>query len=293
LDAIDEATQSCDPIDTLIVDGESRDLRGQIFRLSSILGPRELVSQMLEKVESNDDLIRFIHRYTVFNGNFAGGVIQLASAFHVRQDLFRDPMEPVAACADRSARIASHIFFAAEDEYSDRDDHSRITHRDLGQFLLKGAIEHFGYDPQTFDEKFPFNLTTRDVLDDVLRGYTVTGPKSDAALFRGLGFHIASELSADQEFKAINSYLLERNPGLVEHLMAAETHLGQACYRWVNMHTFVELEHLDHAIDAATMAIEYYAGDRTPTVLQDLIIEGFNDFSTVLRRFIGRVLDAA
>jgi len=293
MDIVNGSTNGCNPTGTLILDGESPDLRDEIFHLASVLGHRELVTQVLENIQSTDDLIRFIHRYTVFNGNFAGGVTQLSSAFHVRQDLFRDPMEPVAACADRSARIASYIFFAAEDEYSDRDDHSRITHRDLGQFLLKGAIEHFGYDPQTFDRRFPFNPTMRQVLEQVLTGYTVTGPKSDAALFRGLGFHIASELSADQEFKAIDSYLIETNPGLVEHLKAANTHLGQACYGWVNMHTFVELEHLDHAIDAATMAIDYYAGDWTRATLHDLVIEGFNDFSTTLRRLVGRVLEAA
>ncbi|MBW2313586.1 MAG: hypothetical protein JRH10_05280 [Deltaproteobacteria bacterium] len=147
-------------------------LRAEIERMTSSGGHRELVDGVLRELRSSKDLVRFIHRYTVFNGNFAGGVANLAGAFHVRQDLFRDAHEAIGACADRSARIASYIFFAAEDEYSDRDDRSRITHRDLGQSVLKGSVEFLGLDTPDFDERFPLNETTQAALEaepDALR----------------------------------------------------------------------------------------------------------------------------
>jgi len=64
--------------------------------------------------------------------------------FHMRRDLFRDPKDPISACADQSAEIASHIFSATEDEYATREG-SRLTHRRLRQILLSETVKFYGY----------------------------------------------------------------------------------------------------------------------------------------------------
>jgi hypothetical protein len=159
--------------------------------------------------------------------------------------------------------------------------------------MLKGAVEYFGCDSQTFDQKFPLNDSTREALDAVLKGYCVTGARSEVELFRGLGFHIASEISADQEFNSINAYLKTADPGLIEHLTTAKSHLGKVVYRWVGLHTFVELEHLDYAVDAALMAVKYYTGERSADQLQGLVLDGFTEFTDTLQRLVRGIVQPA
>ncbi len=254
----------------------------------------ELVRSVLARVQTKAELARFIQRYTLFNGNFAGGVTNLAGALHVRQDLFRDPMEPIAACADRGARIASHVFFAAEDEYFDREDRKRITHRDLGQYVLKETIDWLGFDAHTFDRDFPLNDSTRDALAQIFIGYCIhPDARSEDDLFRGLGFHIASETSADEEFNALKLYLHDVHPALVERLTRSSTHLGHSIFGWIGLHTFVEVEHHEHALTAAAMALDYYAGQYSRQHAEAMIVEGVHLFSRVLNRLLSGILEAA
>lgn len=258
-------------------------LREELAHRTASLGNAALTRDTLGALDPRTGLVRFVQRYTLFNGNFAGGVAGLAGAFHVRQDLFRDPAEPIAACADRSARIASHIAFAAEDEYSDREDRTRITHRDLGQAVLRGTVEHFGLDAATFDQEYPLDESVQRALARVLEGYGLREVGCDVALFRGLGFHIASEISADEEFNAINSFLRAAHPRLVEHLSNRKTHLGQPLYRWFDLHTYVEVEHHEHALEAAAMALDFYTGDASREELIARVMAGIDFFGVTLR----------
>lgn len=251
------------------------------------------VHEILNSIDHPDQLTRFLHRYTLYNGNFAGGVALLAGRFHIRQDLFREAAEHIEACADRSARIASLVFFAAEDEYADRSDHSRITHRDLGQSVLRATVDHFNIAPESFNAKYPLHATTIRALETVLEGYCANAVPSDEDLFRGLGFHIASETSADEEFTAITSYLRTAQPDLVEHLSKTTTHLGQATYRWLDLHTYVEVEHHQHALQAAALAKQYYTGTATPERLSALLIEGVAQFKASFRGLLSGILDSA
>ena len=269
-------------------------LCSELAALNASLGHAALVERTLSRVASTEDLVRLIHRYTLFNGNFAGGVTSLTGALHVRQDLFRDPAEPIAACADRSARIASHVFFAAEDEYYDRDDQKRITHRDLGQYVLKETVNHFGLDPHTFDHHYPVNASTQRALELIFDGYCINpSARSDDDLLRGLGFHIASEISADAEFNAIATWLRREHPALVERLTTASTHLGHSVYRWIGLHTFVEVEHHKHATTAATMALDFYAGPASKEQASAKILDGVRFFSDVLHQLFSGIIEQA
>lgn len=268
-------------------------LSGAVNKATEAFEHKALVQEILGRIDNSDQLVRFMHRYTLYNGNFAGGVALLAGRFHFRQDLFREKAEPIDACADRSARIASLVFFAAEDEYSDRKDHSRITHRDLGQSVLRDTVEYFGIAPEFFNKNYPLHASSIRALATVLEGYCATAMPSDEDLFRGLGFHIASETSADEEFTAITSYLRKVQPELVAHLSEAKTHLGQSTYRWLDLHTYVEVEHHQHALEAAELAVRFYTGAATTQRLQELIIEGANQFKESFRGLLSGILDPA
>ena len=111
------------------------DIKEDIKSQLTSRGSKHYLNGVLHGIDDKDKLINFLHRYTIFNGDFAGGVSNLAGAFHIRGDLFSQSHEPISSCSDVSAQIASHIFFAAEDEYACRYNKERVTHRCLGQFL--------------------------------------------------------------------------------------------------------------------------------------------------------------
>jgi hypothetical protein len=254
-------------------------------------GSKHFLESILTQIASNVQLINFLHRYSVFNGDFAGGVASLAGAFHVRRDLFRDSAEKLIHCADRSSEIASYIFFAAEDEYADRYTSRRVTHRQLGQILLKETALYFNVDLDTFDQTFVMNPEIDVVLEKVIEGYRVNTKNSEEDIFRALGFHIGSELLADQEFRLIDRFLTIRYQGLVEHLTNTQTPYGTDAYRWISLHTKVEVEHFDHAITAAQKAKDYYCGKaHTKQEVEDMILEGFVNFGQLQRRFFYNVL---
>jgi hypothetical protein len=266
-------------------------LRGRIQDSLEASGCRENLQRVLGKITSSSDLIRFVHRYTVFNGDFAGGVANLAGAFHVQQELFREPSEPLSPCADRSAEIASYVFFAAEDEYAVRGGGPRWTHRRLGQRLLKHTLEYFDVSPEQFRREFRLTTESLEALRAVKTGYRVNAAHTEAELFDSLGFHIGAELLAHVEFNAIHGHLCAHSPDYVEHLRRIEIGHGLNAYHWVDLHTSVEGEHFDAAIVAAEKVLEYYAGDRGRDWVARTIVEGFGAFASLQIRFFGAVLE--
>jgi len=268
------------------------DIRSMIYDAAAALGSKSLLKDdILPRVTTLEDIIRFVSRYQLFNGNFAGGVSCLAGAFHIRQDLFRDCGVNVFYAADRSARIASQIYFAAVDEYADRKNQQRFTHWDLGQYLLLGVCNYFEVDLTTIDHTFPLNVETQLTIDRVSRGYCLDQQNTEDSILRGLGFHIGSELLADQEFNLIDEHLRENFLPLVQYLEDHSTEFGNTHYHWIHIHTFVEMEHLDHAFKAAELSIEYYSGQKSKRRVAELILDGFLEFGDMQKFFFGNILN--
>ena len=267
-------------------------VKDQIRSAAEGLGSKPLLrDEILVQVTTPDDVISFLNRYQLFNGNFAGGVAGLAGAFHIRQNLFRELSVTVSAAVDRSARIASHIYFAAEDEYADRHDHTRVTHRDLGQYVLLGTCEYFDVNQDDVDRLYPINSATIQTLSRVDRGYCQEQVNTEETLLRGLGFHIGSELLADEEFNLIDAHLRHAFPKLVTFLEEKKTNRGQDCYRWISLHCKVEVEHLDHAFRAADLVLEHYVGNYSERRVAELIVDGFLEFGDMQKYFFSQILD--
>jgi len=231
----------------------------------------QVVSQfahLLESIYSPLDVVTLIHRYSLFAGKFAGGAATLAGAFHLRQDLFKDRDEKIQACADRGAEIAACIFAAVEDEYIDRHTFERITHRNLSQRTVKEAAVFYNIRPERFDLEIPLSFEMLQILNDVWAGFRINNLKTEADLFFALGFHVANEIFAENEFQLINSFLIAHCPKLVDHLNAAKA------YGWIESHTLVEADHVHCGLMAIDLATRYYVGPEPLKDLIDRIFEG-------------------
>jgi len=192
---------------------------------------------------------------------------------------------------DRSSEIATEIYFAAEDEYADRQFKLRVTHRQLAQELLKAILDYFKIDHSNFPKLFPLNKKTNEAIKKVREGYCLNRENTEDNLFNGLGFHIGSELLADQEFNLIDQFLRDNDSDLVKFLENKKTKFDDIkSYRWISLHTVVELEHLDHAFVAAERAIKYYKGKKSVEEVHRLIIEGFLNFAKLQKDFFGNIL---
>jgi len=269
-------------------------IKDQLYDITRKRGSKHFLEGILSRITTDYDLVKFVHRYSVFNGDFAGGVANLAGAYHVRRDLFRDSNIDVPDCADRASEIASHIYFAAEDEYFDRaNPHVRITHRQFGQILLAYTLRYYGISSQEFAATHALNPHTQATLAKVVEGYCVNRRNDEVDILRGLGFHLGSELLADEEFNIIDRFLRSRYPELVEYLEESETVFGKNAYLWVQLHTVVETEHFDFAITAAEKTIEYYSGELSKEEVRQHIIDGFIGFADLQQAFFSNILEDA
>ena len=247
-----------------------------------------IFERALDHTESAKDLLWVLHRYIQFNAVFGGGVASLAGRIAVRQALFRDPEDGIAALADRAAEVASTIFYAAIDEFGDPTKVHRVTHRTMAQVTLRAVAQFFGYGPSDLNALLRPDAATQIAVAGVLRGYGVERAMDDSQIFRAIGFHIGSELLADQEFCILDGFLRERHPKMVRWLEQTALQFGDArvcAYTWVACHTTVEAEHRDAGFTGASRALRC-APEGSATRLRECIVEGFAAFSEVQSEFM-------
>jgi hypothetical protein len=246
-------------------------------------------------------LIRFLGRYASWNGLFGSGVATLSGKIGRSRQLFLDPAEPIAMLADRSVLVASYFFDAARDEFDDRDTPHRDTHRCLAQALLKGTLAHAARARPELRDSALVNrllaepmwlsaLTTRVAL-----GYGAAGPDDLPAIFRAMGYHLGSEVLADQEFSIIDAALQHHCPDLAAYLshtridIAGRTH---SAYRWLAIHSShggaVEADHFAWATRGAERAFSFVDRGQHALLRHQLHL-GFVDFTRDHQEFFANV----
>ncbi|MBX9695288.1 MAG: hypothetical protein K2Z81_23080 [Cyanobacteria bacterium] len=240
-------------------------------------GNRLFLKALTNTGKSSPALIQLLAQYTQFNSIFGSGVANLAGEVAGRQDLFRDSNEPISLIADRSCDVAATIFFAAIDEFAQRK-----THRCMAQETLRQAWQFFGLTSSKSEKFFRLMPGTEIATHEVTRGYCLNRSVSAAELFKGIGFHIGSELLADEEFNILDKYLKQHHPQLVKHLLANKA------YAWVAVHTTVEAEHFDAAVKSAQVALEFFTGDRDQAFTW--ILNGISNFATVQTQFMNELM---
>jgi len=212
---------------------------------------KRIFADALEQTASSEELLCVLSRYIHFNSVFGSGVANLAGEIGSRQDLFRDPEETVTLVADRSVEVAADVFFAAIDEFGDHNNNRRSTHRTLAQATLKAAGLFFGFSSTKLDEIARPYGDTLAAISKVRNGYRINQTIDEPKIFRAIGFHIASEVLADEEFNVLDAYLRANQPELVEYLKKTKVPIGDsenAAYRWVQIHTSVEADHFAAAV---------------------------------------------
>lgn len=247
------------------------------------------VRERLADLSAPPRLLRFFIQYASWNGAFANGVAALTSLIGRQRGLFREAGFPHAV-ADRSNYVASFFFDAARDEYDDHINPERDSHRCMAQAALIAMQDYFALPATLLDEVEPQALL--DLNDDVLAGYTGEGHAGAVAqAFAAMGYHLGSELLADEEFTLIDQHMRQHQGPLVQHLMRTTVTLGGAthrCYAWVGVHSGhgggVEAEHFEHAAQGARHALAYLPPDQADTALAALAA-GFRRFDQDHARF--------
>lgn len=255
-----------------------------------------------EAMKDRLGLIRFVARYAAWNGLFGSGVSALAAKIGRSTALFVEQGFP-APLADRSVLVASYFFDAARDEFDDRDTEHRDTHRCLAQATLWGLVELTKPSkPQLADDEWLTSYLASPLWLEALRdrvavGYGNGSNDGYGPIFRAIGYHLGSELLADQEFSVIDKTLRGTDEALVGKLKNKTVDIaGQAhnCYQWIGIHSGhgggAEADHFEWAVAGANLAFEY-----TPSKIHDelrhQVDEGYLDFARDHDEFFAKVND--
>jgi hypothetical protein len=276
--------------------------RGELESLVNFSAQERLVYEAISQALADpQQRLRFLGRYTSWNGLFGSGVAALAGKIGRSRRLFLDPDEPIHALADRSVYVGSFFFDAARDEFDDRDTAHRDTHRCLAQAMLKGALAHAARSDPRFDDPEFVNhwlespLWLKALGARVAQSYGAGTPDDAATVFRAMGYHLGSEVLADKEFSAIDSTLRESQPDLVAFLSRYKARIGgeeHLAYQWLRIHSGhgggVEADHFAWATRGARLAFDY-VGSVLQRELRHQIDLGFVDFARDHREFFEHV----
>jgi hypothetical protein len=255
-----------------------------------------LVAQAVEgSLGDGESLLRFLGRYISWNGHFGNGVASLVAKIGRGRQLFTDRDEPIHACADRAVHVASFFFDAARDEFDDSATPHRDTHRTLAQATVRGVAEYYGLVDRA-NELLEDPAWLVDVNEGVHRGYGEGTPKDVGSIFEAMGFHLGSEILADEEFTLIDKTLRARLPELVEQLLSHRVEIADQlhpAYYWIGIHSSlgggVEMDHFEAAIQGIQQAL----GFTDPSRGEDLLgaaLRGFDRFAENHTTFFSSVL---
>jgi hypothetical protein len=247
---------------------------------------RALLQRQLDAIAGQTALVRFLHRFVLFNDALAARVPFLAGLIHLTPDLFVDPAEGVGFCRQANGRVAAYVAEAASDEYR-VDDAQFDVHQRLSQNFLNGALEHLEVDKRSFDLEHPLPGALRGILHEARARFLEE--RADAPIFRALGFHVGLEFFAHQEFNLVDGWLRASHPTLVA---ALEQRRGKGCdYDWLAIHTEVEIGHYRAGLEALKAALRFYRDPARRPAMADLIKEGFNGFIELQSRYYAAILD--
>ncbi len=248
-------------------------------------------------------LVRFIARYAAWNGLFGSGVAALSAKIGRSTDLFLEEGFP-RPLADRSVLVGSYFFDAARDEFDDRDTEHRDTHRCLAQACLIGLIELSKADnPRLGKAEFLEKALAHPMWLTALRGRVASGygnGSSDnrANIFRAIGYHLGSELLADQEFSMIDATMRDKEPALVDTLKNHHVSIAgreHSSYQWIRLHAGgdegggAEADHFAWAMEGVERAFTF-----TPSALRSAARHqlelGYQEFARDHEEFFDHVL---
>jgi hypothetical protein len=273
----------------------NKDLIERLFDLPSL--DRSVESACEVAMRDPKALYLFMQRYVHFNGYAGSLVARLASSIGLSRDLFNDADCKIIDEADRGMTIAAKVFAATIDEHADGGA-KYVPHRTLAQITLKAVGNYAGL---TEDERNQFALTPdwmKEVLNDTVSKYQGI-PGDLAALIRGMGSHVGSELLADREYAIIDKVIRHdgRGKGFDAFLRSGngkakiDNHHFSAWY-WIVVHSKhqgvgVEAEHSNFAMEAIDLAATYRP--ESPQQIREYALQGFADFVSIQQRVFAEI----
>jgi hypothetical protein len=240
----------------------------------------EGLRRQLGAISSPAALLRFLHRFVLFNDALAARVPFVAGLIHLTPNLFLDPENGVEFCRQVNGRVAAYIAEAASDEYRMIDGQNSV-HQHLSQMFFNGALAYFAVDRGSFDCHNPYPARLEEMLKEAREKFLVE--RSPETIFRALGFHVGLEFFAGEEFNLVDSYLKGRHPELVAALQY-DPGTGSD-YAWLALHTVVEVAHYRAGMEALNAALRYYRDPQEVPIMTERIKEGFNAFIDLQSRY--------
>jgi hypothetical protein len=259
-----------------------------------------VAAQISAATPSLTGLLRFFGRYASWNGFFGSGVATLAGKIGRSRGLFHDRDEHIDALADRSVLVASYIFDAARDEFDDRGTEYRDTHRDLAQAMISGLIHCARGAAPVSDNAHVNELMAeptwlRMLNTRVAQGYGAFTADYRENIFSSIGYHLGSELLADQEFTIIDEALRARAPDAVTFLQQHREKVANQdhnAYRWISIHSShgnaVEEDHFKLALEGVNLAFRFVP-EAMHADLRRHLHYGFQNFANDQNEFFSHV----
>lgn len=231
------------------------------------------------------DLLRFVHRFLLFNDALAARVPYLAGLIHLTQDLFQNPGEQPGFLAQTNAQIAAYVAEAAADEYRMVNGRNMV-HQYLSQVFFRGVLRQCWPDGAgTFESAYPISPEIAALLTEARTKFFVA--PDACAIFSALGFHVGLEFFADEEFNLVDRYLRNRHPDVVA---ALETNGGDLCeYTWLSLHTIVEIGHYRAGLEAVNQAVATWRDPATAPDMAETIMDGLRAFADLQNRYYSAV----
>lgn len=246
---------------------------------------RRRMQRQLDSIASKTALVRFLHRFVLFNDALAARVPFVAGLIHLTPNVFVDPAECVEFCRQANGRVAAYVAEAASDEYHLDAERSSV-HQHLSQKFLNGALGFCRIDRTTFDRNHaPPPVLTR-ILHEARTKFLAE--RSAPAIFQALGFHVGLEFFAHQEFNLVDGWLRSRFPAIVAALEQEQP--DGANYTWLALHTIVEIGHYRAGLEALKAALQFYRDPEQRPAMASLIKEGFNAFVDLQSRYYDAIL---
>ena len=256
------------------------DLAPLIARQVSEAPNNAFIQAELDRLSGSARLVRFLHRFLLFNDALAARVPYLAGLIHLTPGLFSDSDEPGQFRDERNAGIAAHVAEAANDEYRMTPNRSMV-HQHLSQRFFRGVLDHYGLDAARFDAENPVPEPIQSILDEA-RG-KFFDKRNAESLFAALGFHVGLEFFANEEFNDVDRFLTVSHPDLVERLKTDDG-AGEP-YVWLSLHCVVEVGHYSAGLEAVRDAVTYCRPRADAGRMAETIMDGLEAFADLQMRF--------
>lgn len=232
----------------------------------------------------------FMQRYAYFN-SFAGSLVaRLASSIGLSYQLFRQSEVAVIEQSDRGLEIAAKVLAATIDEHADAGA-QQVPHRTLAQATLQAIGEYAELSEAELNKISQAPSWMETIIQDLIAGYQGRIDNLEA-LVTALGFHIGSEMLADQEYSLIDKVVRHTNRGSGfdawlqgKQVLVKSKRLSP--WYWIVVHgkhnsSGVEAEHFQLALDALNLLAQYRP--ESGELILQWASKGFLDFAELQQR---------